>query len=210
MGLFPEQAVNWQWMMDKIKSADRPIKILNLFAYTGGATVACLSAGASVVHIDAAKGMNAQAKDNIMLSGLGEAPHRIMADDVMKFVQRESRRGNHYDGIIMDPPVFGRGPKGELWKLEDRLYELVEQTASILSDNPLFMLINAYTAGLSPAVYGSIMKLVMDKRFSKQFHNKSAEGHISFGEIGLRAKSNILLPCGMYARWEFCFMPFVD
>jgi len=195
MGLFPEQAVNWRWMMDKIKAAARPVKILNLFAYTGGATVACLSAGASVVHIDAAKGMNAQAKDNIILSGLGDAPHRIMADDVLKFVQRENRRGSFYDGIIMDPPVFGRGPKGELWKLEDRLYELVQAAVSILSKDPLFMLINAYTAGLSPAVYGNILQLVM------------SPGKTSFGELGLKAQSDILLPCGMYAKWEAACPP---
>jgi len=192
MGLFPEQAVNWGWMINKIKTAKRPIKILNLFAYTGGASVACLSAGASIVHIDAAKGMNAWAKDNIVLSGLGDAPHRIMADDVMKFVQRESRRGNCYDGIIMDPPVFGRGPKGELWKLEERLHELVTATASILSADPLFMLINGYTAGLSPAVYGNILSLIM----------KTFSGGTSFGEVGLQAHSGIVLPCGMYARWE--------
>jgi len=192
MGLFPEQAVNWRWMIDKIKAAKRPIKVLNLFAYTGGATVACLSAGASVVHIDAAKGMNAQAKDNVVLSGLGEANHRIIADDVMKFVQRESRRGNSYDGIIMDPPVFGRGPKGELWKLEERLHELVQAAASILSPAPLFLLINAYTAGLSPAVYGNILQLVMSP----------CKGKTSFGEVGLKAHSGILLPCGMFARWE--------
>jgi len=192
MGLFPEQAVNWRWMMDKIKTAGRPIKILNLFAYTGGATVACLSAGASVVHIDAAKGMNAQAKDNVILSGLEDTSHRIIADDVMKFVQRESRRGNSYDGIIMDPPVFGRGPKGELWKLEERLYDLVQATASILSPAPSFLLINAYTAGLSPAVYGNILQLVMDAH----------QGKTSFGEVGLKARNDILLPCGMFARWE--------
>jgi len=192
MGLFPEQAVNWRWMIDKINNAGRPIKILNLFAYTGGATVACLSAGASVTHIDAAKGMNAQAKDNVTLSGLADAPHRILADDVMKFVQREERRGNLYDGIIMDPPVFGRGPKGELWKLEDRLYELVTATAAILTPNPLFMLVNAYTAGLSPAVYGNILQIA----------SSGSSGRTSFGEVGLRAESGLLLPCGMYARWE--------
>jgi len=192
MGLFPEQAINWRWMIDKIKSAARPIKILNLFAYTGGATVACLSAGASVTHIDAAKGMNAWAKDNVILSGLAESPHRILADDVMKFVQREARRGSRYDGIIMDPPVFGRGPGGEVWKLEDRLYELVTATAAILTDNPLFMLINAYTAGLSPAVYGNILKLV----------TQNLGGHTSFGEVGLKAQSGLVLPCGMYAKWE--------
>jgi len=190
MGLFPEQAVNWSWMIDKIKASNRPIKILNLFAYTGGATVACLSAGASVTHIDAAKGMNAQAKDNVILSGLADTPHRILADDVMKFVQREGRRGSQYDGIIMDPPVYGRSPKGEMWKLEDKLHELVVAAAALLSDNPLFFLINAYTAGLSPAVYGNLIKLTM------------GDGHTSFGEVGLKAESGIALPCGMYARWE--------
>ena len=192
MGLFPEQAVNWQWMMDKIKAAGWPIKVLNLFAYTGGATVACLAAGAEVVHIDAAKGMNAQAKENIVLSGLGDRPHRIMADDVLKFVQREARRGNRYDGIIMDPPVFGRGPKGELWKLEDRLYELVTASVAILTESPLFLLVNAYTAGLSPAVYGNIVELSM----------KQYAGRTGFGEVGLTATSGIILPCGMYAKWE--------
>ena len=192
MGLFPEQAVNWQWMIDKIKTANRPIKILNLFAYTGGATVACLSAGASVTHIDAAKGMNAQAKDNVNLSGLGSAPHRILADDVVKFVQREGRRNSLYDGIIMDPPVYGRGPKGEMWKLEERLYELVVSAAAILTSAPLFFLINAYTAGLSAAVYSNILQLAMKKH----------GGHTSFGEVGLKAESGIILPCGMYTRWE--------
>jgi len=192
MGLFPEQAVNWRWMMEKIKAANRPIKVLNLFAYTGGATVACLSAGASVTHIDAAKGMNAWAKDNITLSGLGSTPHRILADDVMKFAQREGRRNSHYDGIIMDPPVFGRGPKGEIWKLEDRLYELVQTVESILSDNPLFILINTYTAGFSPAAYGNILGLVMAKH----------RGNTSYGEVGLKAHDDLRLPCGMFARWE--------
>jgi len=191
MGLFPEQAVNWRWMTDKISFADRPVKILNLFAYTGGATVACLAAGASVTHIDAAKGMNAQAKENITISGLADTPHRVLADDVMKFVQRESRRGSLYDGIIMDPPVYGRGPKGEMWKLEERLYELAKAAAAILTSNPLFFLINAYTAGLSPAVYGNILQLLMD----------SHGGHTGFGEVGLKAESGIILPCGMYARW---------
>jgi len=191
MGLFPEQALNWDWMTQLIQNANREIKILNLFAYTGGATVACLAAGASVVHIDAAKGMNAWAKDNILLSGLGESHHRIMADDVMKFVQRESRRGNHYDGIIMDPPVFGRGPKGELWKLEERLHELVEATAAILTPNPLFMLINGYTAGVSAAVFANILRLVLKS------------GIADFGEIGLSASSGVVLPCGCFCRWRF-------
>ena len=192
MGLFPEQAINWRWMADKIRATERPVKILNLFAYTGGATVACLNAGANVVHIDAAKGMNAWAKDNIILSGLADTRHRVLADDVMKFVQREARRGSRYDGIIMDPPVFGRGPKGELWKLEDRLYELVLAADVILSDDPLFLLINAYTAGLSPAVYGNIINIIMAKR----------KGRTGFGEVGLKAQSGIDLPCGMFARWE--------
>jgi len=192
MGLFPEQAVNWRWMIDKIKSAKRPIKILNLFAYTGGATVACLSAGASVTHIDAAKGMNAWAKDNVVLSGFKDSPHRILADDALKFVQREARRGSHYDGIIMDPPVFGRGPNGKLWKLEDQLYKLVTAAATILTPNPLFMLVNTYTAGFSPAVYGNILKLAM----------KHLDGSTNFGEVGLKAQSGLVLPCGMYARWE--------
>ena len=192
MGLFPEQAVNWAWMINKIHAAMQPIKILNLFAYTGGATVACLSAGASVVHIDAAKGMNAWAKDNIALSDLADTHHRIMADDVLKFVQREARRGNRYHGIIMDPPVFGRGPKGELWKLEDKLFELVTSAVAILEDDPLFFLINAYTAGLSPAVYGNILNLAMSHH----------PGRAVFGELGLKAHSDALLPCGMYARYE--------
>ena len=192
MGLFPEQAVNWRWMADKITAANRQVKILNLFAYTGGATVACLAAGASVTHIDAARGMNAQAKENINLSGLGDAPHRVLADDVVKFVQREERRNSLYDGIIMDPPVYGRGPKGEMWKLEDRLYELAVAASKILTSRPLFFLINAYTAGLSPAVYGNILQWVM----------KGRGGHTGFGEVGLQAESGIILPCGMYARWE--------
>ena len=191
MGLFPEQAVNWQWLGSKLGIGD---KVLNLFAYTGGATLACLNAGAHVTHIDAAKGMNKWAKDNIALSGLAGAPHRVMEDDALKFVQREARRGSFYDGIIMDPPVFGRGPGGEMWKLEERLFELVEACVQILSARPKFILINAYTAGFAPAVYGNILSIAAAR------HKLS--GKVTHGEIGLPAKSGIVLPCGMYARWE--------
>jgi 23S rRNA (cytosine1962-C5)-methyltransferase len=190
MGLFPEQAANWNWLA-ALLSPKKSLKVLNLFAYTGGATVACLAAGAEVTHVDAAKGMNAQARDNIALSGLAKKPHRVLTDDVLKFVQREARRGNMYDGIIMDPPVFGRGPGGEMWKLEERLFELVKNCAQVLSPTPAFFLINAYTAGFSPTAYGNILQMVL-KKFG---------GNVSVGEIGLSAKSGILLPCGMYARW---------
>jgi len=199
MGLFPEQAVNWDWLREIISartgegSPSFVPKVLNLFAYTGGASVACLKAGAEVTHVDAAKGMNAWAKDNINLSGLSGAKHRVLTDDVLKFVRREARRGNMYDGIIMDPPVFGRGPSGEMWRLEEGLHELVEACASILSPRPLFFLLNAYTAGYSPTAYGNILNLVMNR-------NKF-RGEVSVGEVGILAKSEILLPCGMYARW---------
>ncbi|MCL1863325.1 MAG: class I SAM-dependent methyltransferase [Defluviitaleaceae bacterium] len=192
MGLFPEQAVNWQWLQKKCKSADRQPKVLNLFAYTGGATLACLYAGADVTHIDAAKGMNNWARDNIALSGFADKKFRVMTDDVLKFVRREARRGNMYDGIIMDPPVFGRGPGGEMWKLEEGLFELVEACIQLLSNTPLFFLINAYTAGFSPTAYGNILSAAMGGR----------GGSVSVGEVGLGAESGILLPCGMYARWE--------
>ena len=193
MGLFPEQAVNWRWMGTQIRSRPpQSVRVLNLFAYTGGATVACLQAGASVTHIDAAKGMNQWAKDNIALSDLGSVPHRVMADDVLKFVYREGRRGNQYDAIILDPPVFGRGPGGEMWKLEEKLFELVTACGVLLSDTPLFMLINAYTAGYSPVVYQNVLKTV--------FQASDNPPQITTGEIGLAAKSGIILPCGMYAR----------
>ena len=198
MGLFPEQAVNWVWLQDKIKNhaekTNGEVNVLNLFAYTGGATVACLKAGASVTHIDAAKGMNRVAKENIALSNLESVKHRIMADDVLKFVLREGRRGNRYHGIIMDPPVFGRGPGGEMWKLEERLYELVEACTKILDPNPAFMLINAYTAGFAPAVFGNVMDMC--------FKKAKISGEVSVGEVGLEAKSGVLLPCGMYSRWQ--------
>jgi len=191
MGLFPEQAVNWDWMQQFISKGD---KVLNLFAYTGGATLACLKAGANATHIDAAKGMNRWAKDNITLSGFAESPFRIMEDDALKFVQREGRRNSLYEGIIMDPPVFGRGPGGEMWKLEEKLYELIDASARIFSQNPKFMLINGYTAGFSAVAYGNILQFVADKHKLK--------GKVTVGEIGLPAKSGITLPCGIYARWQ--------
>jgi 23S rRNA (cytosine1962-C5)-methyltransferase len=191
MGLFPEQAVNWKWLSEIISTHNSP-KILNLFAYTGAATVACMKAGADVTHIDAAKGMNSWARDNVALSKLSAAKHRILTDDVLKFVRRELRRGNMYEGIIMDPPVFGRGPGGEMWKLEDGLFELVEACVKLLSERPLFFLVNGYTAGFSPTAYGNILKIAV----------KNLTGGVSVGEIGLKAESGVLLPCGMYARWS--------
>ncbi len=193
-GLFPEQAVNWKWIMDKIKNANRPISVLNLFAYTGGATVACASAGAEVCHVDAAKGMVNWAKENLSLSGLGERPVRFIVDDVMKFVQREVRRGRKYDAVIMDPPSYGRGPKGEIWKIEESLYGFVEQCKDILSDKPLFFLINSYTTGFSPTVLGNMLNVLLKGKYN---------GEISCGEVGIPSSSNeLILPCGIYGRWE--------
>lgn len=191
-GLFPEQAVNWEFMMNKIKSAKRPIKVLNLFAYTGGATVACASAGASVCHVDSSKGMTAWAKENVASSGLSDKPVRFIIDDVIKFVQREIRRGNKYDAIVMDPPSYGRGTNGEIWNIEESLYMLVELCSKILSDNPLFFLINSYTTGLSPTILANILSMIIKKK-----------GKVSCGEVGLPMKdSSIILPCGIYGRWE--------
>ena len=192
-GLFPEQAVNWDWMIDKIKSSKREIKVLNLFAYTGGATVACLSAGASVCHVDSSKGMVAWAKENVNSSGLKEAKVRYIVDDVIKFVQREIRRGNKYDGVIMDPPSYGRGTSGEVWQFENNISDLVALCTEVLSDNPLFFLINSYTTGISAEVLANILKLNI----------KEYKGKISAGEIGLPMKdSKLVLPCGIYAKWE--------
>ncbi|MCL2049527.1 MAG: class I SAM-dependent methyltransferase [Defluviitaleaceae bacterium] len=196
MGLFPEQAVNWSWLQETIGAYGSPPRILNLFAYTGGATVACLKAGAEVTHVDAAKGMNNQARDNIALSGLTAVKHRVLTDDVLKFAQREARRGNMYEGIIMDPPVFGRGPGGEMWRLEDGLFELVQACVGLLSERPLFFLINAYTAGYSPQAFGNVLAVATN--------NAQLLGRVNVGEIGLSAKSGVLLPCGMYARWTVC------
>lgn len=192
-GLFPEQAVNWSWFYELIKNAKRPIKVLNLFAYTGGATVAAAAAGASVVHVDSSKGMVAWAKENLELSGLKDKPVRFLVDDVIKFVEREARRGNFYDGIIMDPPSYGRGPNGEVWKLEDELYPLVERCMKIMSENPLFFLINSYTTGLQPAVLSNILKLKLQKKYG---------GEVAAEEIGLPVlNSDIVLPCGASGRW---------
>ena len=193
-GLFPEQAVNWDWMIQKIKSAKREIKVLNLFAYTGGATVACLSAGASVCHVDSSKGMTTWAKENVTASGLQDRPVRFIVDDVVKFVNREIRRGNTYDAIIMDPPSYGRGAKGEIWQFENNIYDLVELCTKVLSNNPLFFLINSYTTGISSKVLEDILHLTVAKQH---------KGKIESGEIGLPMEnSSLVLPCGIYGKWE--------
>lgn len=193
-GLFPEQAVNWDWMIDKIKSAKRPIKVLNLFAYTGGASVACLYAGASVCHVDSSKGMVAWAKENVISSNLQDKQIRYIVDDVVKFVQREIRRGNTYDAIIMDPPSYGRGANGEVWQFEDSISDLIKLCMQVLSDNPLFFLINSYTTGISSNVLSNILELNISKKY---------KGKITSGEIGLPMKnSKLVLPCGIYGRWE--------
>lgn len=192
MGIFPEQSVNWDYMMDKIKKSGRKIKVLNLFAYTGCATMACSKAGADVVHVDASKGMIEWAKENMKLSHLENNSIRFICDDCLKFVQREARRGNKYDAIIMDPPSYGRGPNGEVWKFEDSLYVLIDACNKILSDKPLFFLINSYTTGVSSTVLANILKTTIN-----------LEGNISCGEIGLPiTKRNLVLPCGIYGRWE--------
>ena len=192
-GLFPEQAVNWDWMINKIKNAGREIKVLNLFAYTGGATVACCYAGASVCHVDSSKGMVTWAKENVASSGLADRPVRYIIDDVTKFVQREIRRGNKYDAIIMDPPSYGRGKNGEIWQFENNIADLVELCSQVLSDKPLFFLINSYTTGISSKVLENILTLKLHKKYGK----------LSSGEIGLPMKeSNLILPCGIYGRWE--------
>ena len=191
-GLFPEQAVNWDYMIDKIKKSNKQIKVLNLFAYTGGATVACLYAGASVCHVDSSKGMVSWARENVNSSGLGDRKVRYIVDDVVKFVEREIRRGNKYDAIVMDPPSYGRGANGEVWDIETDLFKLVKLCAEVLSDDPLFFLINSYTTGLSSKVLENILKLTIKNK-----------GTITSGEIGLPLKSSdIVLPCGIYGRWE--------
>ncbi len=192
-GLFPEQAVNWDWMSDKIRNAGRPIKALNLFAYTGGATLAMAHAGASVTHVDASKGMVTWAKENAQASHLDDKPIRWLVDDCKKFVEREIRRGNHYDAILMDPPSYGRGPKGEIWKMEDSIYEFLELTAKLLSDKPLFFVINSYTTGLAPAVLKYLLSTVL----------KDRKGSIQADEIGLPVKeTSLVLPCGACGRWS--------
>ena len=193
-GLFPEQAVNWDWMRNKIKNAKREIKVLNLFAYTGGATVACLAEGASVCHVDSSKGMVTWAKENVTSSGLADKKIRYIVDDVVKFVNREIRRGNKYDAIIMDPPSYGRGTNGEVWQFENNIYDLVELCTKVLSDKPLFFLINSYTTGISSTVLANILNLTVTKKY---------KGKVESGEIGLpMEKSSLVLPAGIFGRWE--------
>ncbi len=193
-GLFPEQAVNWDWFSELIRSAGRPIRVLNLFAYTGGATVAAAKAGAEVTHVDAAKGMVLRARENAALSGLSDAKIHYVTEDCKKFVEREIRRGNRYDAVIMDPPSYGRGPKGEMWKLEENIDELVRLTVSVLTEKPLFFLINSYTTGLSPSAVAYILREEMIPRFG---------GSVSADEIGLPvSQTGGVLPCGSSARWE--------
>ena len=193
-GLFPEQAANWDWFSDLIKNANRPVKVLNLFAYTGGATCAAAKAGASVTHVDASKGMVTWAKENAQASGLADAPIRWIVDDCVKFVEREIRRGNHYDAIIMDPPSYGRGPKGEIWKIEEKIHPFIALCEKLLSDDPLFFLVNSYTTGLAPAV---LTYLISTEVVTKH------GGIVTSDEIGLPVSSNgLILPCGASGRWS--------
>lgn len=192
-GLFPEQAVNWDWVSDIITNAGQPLKVLNLFAYTGGATLAAAKAGAAVTHVDASKGMVTWAKENAMASGLSNAPIRYLVDDCVKFVERELRRGNTYDGIIMDPPSYGRGPKGEIWKMEENIFSFLELTAGLLSKDAKFFLINSYTTGLQPAVLSYMLNTAVVKKRG---------GQVEASEIGLPVReSGLVLPCGACGRW---------
>ena len=191
-GLFPEQAVNWDWMRGLVKKAPKPFRALNLFAYTGGATCALAAAGAEVVHVDAAKGMVAWAKENLALCGLGDKPVRFIVDDVMKFVLREQRRGRQYEGILMDPPSYGRGPGGEMWKIEENLYPLVAECCKLLSPEARFFLINSYTTGLAPTVLSNVLQAALPGR----------DGRIEAGEVGLPiSRGTLVLPCGASGRW---------
>jgi 23S rRNA (cytosine1962-C5)-methyltransferase len=194
-GLFPEQAVNWDWFSEKIRGAKgRQIKVLNLFAYTGGATIAAAKAGAAVTHVDASKGMVTWAKENAIASGLGDAPIRYIVDDCVKFVEREIRRGNKYDAVIMDPPSYGRGPKGEIWKIEDSIYPFVQLCAQVLNEDLLFFLINSYTTGLQPGVLAYMIETEVGKKFG---------GRVTADEIGLPVtEKGLVLPCGASGRWE--------
>ena len=192
-GLFPEQAANWDFVMEKIRNAGRPIRVLNLFAYTGGATVACAKAGATVCHVDAARGMVSWARENARSSHLEDAPIRWIVDDCAKFVEREIRRGRKYDAIIMDPPSYGRGPSGEVWRLEENLYPFVELVSGVLSDDPLFIVLNSYTTGLAPSVLTYILETLISKKFG---------GHTVSDELGLPVtQSGLILPCGATGRW---------
>ena len=193
-GLFPEQAVNWDFMINRIKNSNRKIKVLNLFGYTGGATIACMSAGAHVTHVDSSKGMVDWCKENVSLNKFDTTNVRYIVDDVVKFVQREIRRGNKYDAIIMDPPSYGRGSNGEVWDIEKNLNYLVEICSDVLSDDPLFFLINSYTTGLSSTVLSNLLSLKINSKY---------KGNITCGEVGLPIKNNnLILPCGIYGRWE--------
>ena len=192
-GLFPEQAANWQWMTQLVRGAGRPVEVLNLFGYTGGASVALAGAGAKVVHVDAARGMVAQAKENLQLSGLGDRPVRFIVDDAVKFVEREKRRGRRYQGILMDPPSYGRGPSGEIWKIEEQIFPLVQKCLDILAEDALFFLINGYTTGLAPSVLGNLLRLTVERRFG---------GATEADEVGLPIeKLRMPLPCGASGRW---------
>ncbi|MDY4953225.1 MAG: class I SAM-dependent methyltransferase [Candidatus Onthomonas sp.] len=192
-GLFPEQAANWDFAMERIRSAGREINVLNLFAYTGGATIACAAAGAKVCHVDAAKGMVAWARENAKCSGLEQAPIRWIVDDCAKFVEREIRRGRRYDALIMDPPSYGRGPSGEIWKLEENLYPFLELVVQVLSDQPLFILVNSYTTGLAPGVLTYLLDTLVTRRYG---------GHTDSQELGLPVTaSGLALPCGATGRW---------
>ena len=194
-GIFPEQSVNWDFMMNKIEEETKKgnrVKVLNLFAYTGCASVACLSKGAEVVHVDSSKGMIDWAKENVKSSNLEDKPIRFLVDDCVKFVKREIRRGNKYDAIIMDPPSYGRGSKNEVWDIEKDLFDLVELCMQILTDDPLFFIINSYTAGLSPTVIENILKMFFNKK----------TGTITSGELGIKAKNGLILPAGVYGRYE--------
>lgn len=193
-GLFPEQATNWDWFSNIIQKSKRPLKVLNLFAYTGGATLSAAKAGAAVTHVDASKGMVTWAKENAASSGLGDAPIRWLVDDCVKFVEREIRRGNTYDGIIMDPPSYGRGPKGEIWKIEDSIYPFIELTSKLLSKDAAFFLVNSYTTGLQPAVLSYMINTAVTTQFS---------GKVEAEEIGLPVKeTGLILPCGASGRWS--------
>lgn len=193
-GIFPEQAANWDWFSKKIKEANRPIKVLNLFAYTGGATISAAAAGANVTHVDASKGMVTWAKENAKLSGLEEAPIRYLVDDCVKYVEREIRRGNKYDAIIMDPPSYGRGPKGEIWKIEEQIHSFIKLCTQALSDKPLFFLVNSYTTGLQPAVLNYMLSTELCSKY---------KGRVQSDEIGLPVSGNgLVLPCGASGRWE--------
>ena len=192
-GLFPEQAANWEWFSKLIREAGRPVRVLNLFAYTGGATVAAAKAGASVTHVDASRGMVADAKQNAALSGLADAPIRYIVDDCKKFVEREIRRGKRYEAVIMDPPSYGRGPNGEVWKLEDSISELLAVTRGVLSDDPLFFLVSSYTTGLSASAMGYALALTMRGK---------CEGRIYSDELGLPVtETGFAIPCGAASRW---------